>query len=103
MHISQCRQPRHPLWHPAGQEQDPPALLDRPETGVGLLFMCYQSDISNQFAFIQKRWGANDRDFQVPGAGFDPINGSGGTGALTPQKWSRGWDRAPALPSLFER
>jgi Dyp-type peroxidase family len=29
---------------------------DFPETGRGLLFMCYQSDISNQFEHIQAEW-----------------------------------------------
>lgn len=36
--------------------------LDRlPTSGVGLLFMCYQSDIWEQFEFIQRFWSNNPR------------------------------------------
>ncbi len=36
--------------------------VDRlPRTGVGLLFMCYQSDIWEQFEFIQRLWCNNPR------------------------------------------
>ena len=40
----------------------------------GLLFMCYQSSIAQQFEFTQRRW-ANDPDFPQRGAGQDPIIG----------------------------
>ena len=51
-----------------------------PETGVGLLFGCFQSSIIRQYAFIQRNW-ANTSIFRVPGAGageptgLDPIIG----------------------------
>lgn len=41
---------------------------------VGLLFMCYQSDIADQFEFIQRRW-ANEKTFSRADAGLDPIIG----------------------------
>ena len=37
-----------------------------PRTGVGLLFMCYQSDIWEQFEFIQRLW-CNNPNFLQPG------------------------------------
>jgi hypothetical protein len=40
-------------------------LDDLPEKGVGLLFMCYQSDIWEQFEFIQRFW-CNNPNFLEP-------------------------------------
>ena len=45
-----------------------------PTHGVGLLFMCFQSNIAEQFEYIQKEW-ANKEDYPGPGAGLDPIVG----------------------------
>ncbi|RMZ85343.1 hypothetical protein DV737_g867, partial [Chaetothyriales sp. CBS 132003] len=51
----------------------------------GLLFVCYQSNLSNGFSFMQQRW-ANNPAFKplapgVPGqVGFDPIIGQSLTG-----------------------
>lgn len=50
------------------------ALDDLPSKDVGLLFMCYQSSIRNQFAFMQRGW-ANNQDFIKQAAGLDPIIG----------------------------
>ncbi len=47
-----------------------------PTSGVGLLFICFQSDIANQFEFMQRNW-ANNNDFPVPFTGIDPIIGQG--------------------------
>lgn len=64
------------------------ALLDAPEQGVGLLFMCFQSSIPNQFAFIQIHWANN---LHLEG-GFDPITGRmDGTDAAVPRKWPQEW------------
>lgn len=64
------------------------ALDDLPSKDVGLLFMCYQSSIRNQFAFMQHAW-ANNVEF-ISGAptvtGTDPIIGQSGTPA-TAQGW----------------
>lgn len=38
----------------------------------GLLFLCYQSSIAEQFEFVQRCF-ANSRDFPRPGDGIDPI------------------------------
>ncbi|MEP3388458.1 MAG: Dyp-type peroxidase [Reichenbachiella sp.] len=47
-----------------------------PDAGVGLLFLCFQSNIENQFEFIQRNW-VNNNDFPVPFTGIDPLIGQG--------------------------
>ncbi|MBW6526578.1 Dyp-type peroxidase [Sphingomonas sp. RHCKR7] len=44
---------------------------DRPERDVGLLFMAYMADISEQFEFTQSAW-ANNPEFQHENTGVDP-------------------------------
>lgn len=44
---------------------------------VGLIFICYQADIKDQFEFIQRRW-ANNHDFSKHGTGLDPVIGQDG-------------------------
>ncbi len=64
-------------------------LQEHPETGVGVLFMCYQSSIVNQFEVLQGSW-AND-SWHPPGAkevGSDPISAQG---KRTPPKWPTSW------------
>lgn len=46
----------------------------KPERNVGLLFMAFNSDIGQQFEFMQAAW-ANNPDFPTPHAGVDPIIG----------------------------
>ena len=65
---------------------------------VGLLFMCYQSDINKQFEFLQRTWADNPNfpDFAKPliaaGTGDDPIIGQD-TDANAGQKWPTEWGR----------
>jgi len=40
----------------------------------GLMFVCYQTSIQDQFEFITRNW-INNPDFAIPKAGFDPILG----------------------------
>jgi Dyp-type peroxidase family len=40
----------------------------------GLMFVCYQTSIEDQFEFITQNW-INNPDFAIPDAGFDPILG----------------------------
>lgn len=48
---------------------------ESPEDGsVGLLFMCFQSDIRDQFETLQRFW-ANSSNFPELGAGLDPVIG----------------------------
>jgi Dyp-type peroxidase family len=63
---------------------------DAPVTGVGLLFMCYQANIPDQFAFIQKNW-VNNVTFgrEVPVVGQDAVIGQGQRVVQTwPTRWS---------------
>jgi Dyp-type peroxidase family len=62
-------------------------LTDQPSKNVGLLFMCYQQDIANQFEFMQARW-ANAPDFVKDGTGLDPVIGQG---ARTAQDYPKVW------------
>ncbi len=38
----------------------------------GLLFICYQSSLENQFEFVQQKWVDNP-NFPLPGSGQDPL------------------------------
>lgn len=49
---------------------------DHPSGGVGLLFMCFQANIENQFEHIQRAW-VNNNDFPCPFSGIDPVIGQG--------------------------
>lgn len=73
--------------------QDPGTgeLIDRPNDGVGLLFMSYQASIDKQFHFMQTKW-ANNEDFPAPGVGLDPLIGQRRPG-VTPvkPKWFPTW------------
>jgi Dyp-type peroxidase family len=68
---------------------DDPESADLPANGVGLLFMCFQASIAEQFAYIQQRF-ANSPDFLRQGVGIDPIIGPTdfvGQAQKWPQKW----------------
>lgn len=74
------------------EPKDDPKLDDMPEGGVGLLFMCFQASIDNQFAFMQRAW-ANNPDFARPlvqagsQTGLDPVIGQPVGTVPTPQSW----------------
>jgi Dyp-type peroxidase family len=51
-----------------------PLPSDRPETGAGLLFMCFQASLTNQFNFMQGQW-AKGKDFVKPDVGTDVVIG----------------------------
>lgn len=97
------------------------ALDDLPSKGVGLLFMCYQASIRNQFAFMQRGW-ANNQDFIKngtnadrngvvhPRAGLDPIIGQldsdtpdGPPRDRVPQTWRTEYDKTtPQTEASFD-
>jgi Dyp-type peroxidase family len=73
---------------PYGKRDDDPnddQLDNKPEGGVGLLFMAYQSSIEDQFEFAQRLW-VNNPSFSKPGTGIDPVIGqpAGASG----QRWT---------------
>ena len=61
------------------------------QSGVGLLFACFQASIRDQFAFMQGQW-ANNTEFMVTGeasTGLDAVIGHVGSGEASPQRWRR--------------
>ncbi len=64
-----------------GERNDDPndgQLDNKPQKGVGLLFMAYQSSIENQFEFTQQSWANNANfHFNSPSqpVGIDPVIG----------------------------
>ncbi len=81
-----------------------PTLEDRPTKKVGLLFMCFQRSIPDQFGFMQVIW-ANNKSFlnpifnpgQAP-TGLDPIIGQG---THSNQHWPPVWDNDATKPFDF--
>ncbi|HEV7787314.1 MAG TPA: peroxidase [Thermoanaerobaculia bacterium] len=71
---------------------------DEAESGVGLLFLCFQANIGKQFAFIQQTW-ANAADFPSGATGVDPIIGKPIAGQF--QQWRQGWDELAQCPFNF--
>ncbi|MGH9937296.1 MAG: Dyp-type peroxidase, partial [Blastocatellia bacterium] len=64
-------------------------LSDEPASGVGLLFMCYQADISHQFEFLQRVWFDNPRFPEILNETGDcPLIGQDGD---APQRWRAVW------------
>lgn len=82
-----------------GHPNDEP-IEEMPEGEVGLLFMSFQSDLANQFEFIQRSW-ANDERFLSGflgkgNAGLDPTIGRG---SFTPglQRYAGVWGDATSI------
>lgn len=81
---------------------------EQPQHGVGLLFFCYQSDIWEQFEFIQRRWSNNpffaqpqkSRTSGYDETGLDPVIGQSHPRAQHPARgaknWPKGWNEEPA-------
>jgi Dyp-type peroxidase family len=75
-----------------------------PETSpVGLLFMCYQSDIRDQFEFMQRTWADNPNfpdALIVARTGDDPIIGQD-TDDDADQQWPTHWGRPDEVSFNF--
>ena len=100
---------------PYGDEGYDP--VNPPEKDVGLLFMCYQSDIWEQFEFQQSRWSNNGRFLEAAtnpwwqeapapgyalGTGVDclvgqelPESQDPNAGPATPRNWPAAWNQRP--------
>ena len=104
-----------PYGGPLSESEKPDEL---PSRGVGLLFFCYQSDIWEQFEFIQRFW-ANNPLFVEPGlegkakanypdaTGIDAVIGQAipdTTDPLIPvqgeppRHWPKEWGKPPTTP-----
>jgi Dyp-type peroxidase family len=81
------------------QHPDTKEFIDKPNDGVGLLFMSYQASIEAQFQFMQSSW-VNNEGFPKPNTGIDPVIGENGK---QPQNWFPGYDSTEyPKPSLFQ-
>jgi Dyp-type peroxidase family len=66
------------------------ASIDATESEVGLLFMCFQANITDQFVTLQKTW-ANNVHFPKRNTGIDPVIGQA-TQITGGQYWPKGKD-----------
>lgn len=66
---------------------------------VGLLFLCVQSDLFNQFMFMQKSW-ANNQNFVNYQTGLDTVTGQGKPQAGG-QKWPKEWGQPDTVQFDF--
>ena len=84
---------------PYGERQDglnDGQISNKPEGGVGLLFMAYQSSIEGQFEFTQQAWANNPNfHFNAPSlpVGIDPVIGQAGHSA--PQRYPLAYAAGP--------
>ncbi len=81
--------------------------VPHPEKGSGLLFMCYQRDLDNQFRFMQRMWAnadnfpfKQDANGQTIPVGVDPTIGQ--NSGTTKQQWPRKWGNAAAGKAKFD-
>jgi len=74
-------------------------LLDEPDEGVGILFMCFQKSIQEQFEFIQQR--ANNARFPKKGVGIDPIIGQNNNPDRA-QNWNPTWNKSSKNPVVYD-
>jgi Dyp-type peroxidase family len=85
------------------REQEPkdnPSLEEVPSQGVGLLFMCYQKNIRNQFEYLQSQWASNSNLPQKE-TGIDPVIGQLEEGKTSQQKWQAQWGNPHEEPKSF--
>jgi len=80
------------------EPKDNPRAEQMPTRDVGLLFMCFQSSLANQFGFLQKMW-ANSPDFVSKHTGIDPVAGQhGGHPCSIVQRWPLEWGKPEMTP-----
>jgi deferrochelatase/peroxidase EfeB len=83
------------------EPRDNPRKEQMPTRDVGLLFMCFQRSLANQFGFLQKMW-ANSPDFVSKNTGSDPIAGQHGNHPCpVEQLWPRQWGKSEMTPFDF--
>ncbi|HSS79408.1 MAG TPA: hypothetical protein VLV54_21985, partial [Thermoanaerobaculia bacterium] len=61
----------------------------------GLLFLCFQSKIHDQFAYLHRNWA--NVDFPFAGTGIDPLIGTAGYQQDATQLWPREWGKDPSV------
>jgi deferrochelatase/peroxidase EfeB len=81
--------------------QDDPRPEYLPARDVGLLFMCFQSSLANQFGFLQKIW-ANAPDFLRHETGIDPVAGQQDHPSCpVTQRWPLQWGKPEMISFDF--
>jgi Dyp-type peroxidase family len=87
---------------PYGDIPDDELVADGQERG--LLFVCYQRNIGQQFEFMQAGW-ANDPNFIQSATDLDPVIGQGPRGQMTfPKEWRAAPDdSAPTGKAGFDQ
>lgn len=78
---------------------------EKPETDAGLLFMCFQASLENQFNLMQKIW-ANNRNFAQPNTGTDVVIGvekknEQGQAVTETYKWPTNWGESGQTEADF--
>jgi Dyp-type peroxidase family len=74
------------------EPKDHPSLEELPSEGVGLLFMCYQKSIRQQFEFLQYLWANDPRLPREHEPGIDPVIGQPDGNGVGQQKWPAQWN-----------
>jgi deferrochelatase/peroxidase EfeB len=81
-------------------QDDRREFVDRPRTGVGLLFMAYMANIAQQFEVTQRFWANNPR-FIKDEAGVDPVIGQTANATAQQNSWPNGYGDN-SLPTPFD-
>ena len=90
-----------PYGERAVEPKNDPRPEQMPTRDVGLLFMCFQSHLANQFGFLQKMW-ANSPDFVSKDTGIDPVAGQHGQHPCpVQQRWPVQWGKPEMAPFDF--
>jgi Dyp-type peroxidase family len=74
------------------EPQENPSLEELPVNNVGLLFMCYQRNIAQQFEVLQYLYASDPRIPGEGGPGIDPIIGQPGGNGVGQQRWPARWN-----------
>lgn len=72
------------------------------DADLGLLFLCYQANIENQFEFQQAHW-SNEIQFARQGTGLDPVIGQGAQLEGGQKRWPKKWGVADFAAFDFRR
>ena len=79
-------------------------IENKPENGLGLLFMSYQASLAEQFEFIQKNW-VNEANFPFDGSGgtkvsgIDPVIGQDGAKSISTGEFAKEYGKIDTLQS----
>jgi Dyp-type peroxidase family len=74
------------------EPKDNPSLEELPSKDVGLLFMCYQKSIRQQFEILQYLWANDPRLPREQEPGIDPVIGQPDGNGVGQQKWPAQWN-----------